>query len=155
MSRRRRSGASSGWKPIAPGACVTLGDDFRPVDIVNSDLDETNTSWRGGISYKPSSTSLIYANVTKGFKGGSFTPAPFIRTSQITRVQQESVLAYEAGFKTNLSRLAQITGAAFYYDYRNKQITGFVDNIIDHHRARYWCVKDPVAGGKASPAPKG
>lgn len=114
---------------IAPGACVTLGDDFRPVDIVNSDLDETNTSWRGGISYKPSSTSLIYANVTKGFKGGSFTPAPFIRTSQITRVQQESVLAYEAGFKTNLSRLAQITGAAFYYDYRNKQITGFVDTF--------------------------
>lgn len=112
---------------IAPGACVTIGDDFRPVQIVNSSLKENNTSWRAGISYKPSSTSLLYANVTKGYKSGSFTPAPFIRTSQITRVQQESVLAYEAGFKATALNMVQISGAGFYYDYRNKQITGFVD----------------------------
>lgn len=112
---------------IAPGQCVTLGDDLRPVQNVTTDLDEDNTSWRGSISYKPTNDSLIYANVTKGYKAGSFTPGPFIRTSQITRVKQESVLAYEAGFKANIARAANITGAAFYYDYHDKQITGFVD----------------------------
>lgn len=112
---------------IAPGSCVTLGDDFLPVSNFVTDLNENNTSFRAGISYKPSADSLLYANVTKGYKAGSFSPTAFIRTTQIPRVQRESVLAYEAGFKTRLAGIAELTGAAFYYDYRNKQITGFVD----------------------------
>lgn len=112
---------------IQPGECVTLGDDFRPVSIIESDLDEDNISWRAGFSYKPTDDSLVYGNLTKGYKAGSFTPAPFIRSSQVTRVQQESVLAYELGFRTPLFDVAQIYGAVFYYDYRDKQITGFVD----------------------------
>lgn len=46
------------------------------------------------------------------------------------------------------------------YFYVNKnlvspKITGFVDNIIDHHRARYWCVRDEASGAKAPLPPKG
>ncbi|WP_158011128.1 TonB-dependent receptor domain-containing protein [Tardibacter chloracetimidivorans] len=38
---------------------------------------------------------------------------------------QESVLAYELGFKTDLGmRAIDLTGAVFYYDYSNKQIRG-------------------------------
>lgn len=46
------------------------------------------------------------------------------------------------------------------YFYVNKnlvspRITGFVDNIVDQHRARYWCVKDAPVPAQASSTPKG
>ena len=46
---------------------------------------------------------------------------------------QESVTSYEAGFKLSLAdRKIQLNGAAFYYDYTNKQIRGkTVDPIFD------------------------
>jgi len=47
-------------------------------------------------------------------------------------VKQESLLDYEAGFKVQLlDRKLSITGAAFYYDYKNKQLRAkFVDPIF-------------------------
>jgi iron complex outermembrane receptor protein len=46
--------------------------------------------------------------------------------SQLTPVTQESVLAYELGFRlAAFERALQISGAGFYYDYRNKQILGY------------------------------
>ncbi len=46
---------------------------------------------------------------------------------------QESVTSYEAGFKASLAdRVVQFNGAAFYYDYVDKQIRGkIVDPVFD------------------------
>ena len=46
------------------------------------------------------------------------------------------------------------------YFYVNKnlvspKVTGFVDNIVDQHRARYWCVAKGTPGARNSVAPKG
>ena len=115
---------------IAPGSCVTLDPVTNkplPNGVISS-LDQNNVSWRGGVSYKPNNDTLLYANVTKGFKAGTYGTLPAIRPIQAAPVTQESVLAYEAGFKVSLfDRLAQITGAAFYYDYRHKQLLGSVN----------------------------
>jgi hypothetical protein len=48
-------------------------------------------------------------------------------------VTQESVLAYQAGFKlTALDRKLSLTGAAYYYDYKNKQLrTKIIDPIFN------------------------
>jgi outer membrane receptor protein involved in Fe transport len=118
------------FDPAAPGSCVTL-DDSQPTlptipGFLQRNLNQHNLSWRAGLNWKPAQNSLIYANVTKGYKAGSFTPLPAVFSSQTVPVTQESVLAYEAGFKTELwNRKLQFTGAAFYYDYRNKQILGY------------------------------
>jgi outer membrane receptor protein involved in Fe transport len=47
-------------------------------------------------------------------------------------VTQESVMAYEAGFKASLAdRKLQLNAAAFYYDYKDKQIRGkLLDNTF-------------------------
>ncbi|MFD2502514.1 TonB-dependent receptor domain-containing protein [Rhizorhabdus histidinilytica] len=67
--------------------------------------------------------SLFYANVTKGYKAGSFPTIGAATVSQYRPVVQESVIAYEAGFKQELfDRSVLLTGAGFYYDYRNKQL---------------------------------
>ena len=115
---------------IAPGACFTLDSvTFKPVGLINRSLNQKNVSWRAGISWEPNRQTLLYANATKGYKAGGFGTLPYAVTNQINPVVQESVQAYEAGFKLTLaSGRMQLNGAAFHYDYKDKQIQGYVFN---------------------------
>jgi len=117
---------------IAPGACVTLNETtFLPVSIVNRVLQEDNTSWRGGLDWKPNEDTLLYANVTRGYKAGSFPTVPGLFPNQFNPVTQESVTAYEAGFKLiTLNRMIELTGAGFYYLYNDKQIIGYISTVF-------------------------
>src|SRR3546814_603574 len=93
-------------------------------DVFSSDL----LSWKVGVDFKPVAGSLFYANVTKGYKAGSFPTITAPTVSAYRPVVQESVITYEAGFKQELfDRSVLLTGAGFYYDYRNKQLRGFFD----------------------------
>jgi outer membrane receptor protein involved in Fe transport len=55
-----------------------------------------------------------------------------LATLQQTRpVVQEGLLSYEVGTKlTLMDRTLQFNGAAFYYDYTNKQILGAVSDVL-------------------------
>lgn len=112
--------------PIGPGQCYTFDSNFRPIITpFEAELNEDNISWRGSLSYKTGNNGLLYATVSKGYKAGSFPTVPAGSTDELLPVTQESLVAYELGFKQSLfDRALQLTGAAFYYDYRNKQIRG-------------------------------
>jgi outer membrane receptor protein involved in Fe transport len=112
--------------PIAPGGCVTADATFTPALVRNS-LNEDNVSWRAGAEWTPMERTLVYFNVSKGYKAGGFPDLAASVSSQLLPARQESVVAYEAGFKsTLLERTLQLDGAVFYYDYSNKQILGKV-----------------------------
>jgi iron complex outermembrane recepter protein len=112
--------------PIAPGGCVTANDQDVP-GLVVSELDQHNVSWRVGAQWTPTARTLFYANISKGYKAGGFPDLAGTIDSQFAPATQESVVAYEAGFKAALlERTLQLNGALFYYDYRDKQILGFV-----------------------------
>ncbi|MDP3747515.1 MAG: TonB-dependent receptor, partial [Phenylobacterium sp.] len=112
--------------PIPLGGCGTSGANFVP-GMIHNNLKEDNVSWRAGAEWKPRERTLVYANVSKGYKAGSFPILGATRNPQFDPATQESVLAYEVGFKsTLLSQTLQLNGAAFYYDYRDKQILGRV-----------------------------
>jgi outer membrane receptor protein involved in Fe transport len=99
--------------------------------MVVGGLDEHNVSWRTGLNWKPTGKVLLYANVSRGYKAGSFPTLSATTSPQDTPVKQESILAYEAGFKlTLLDNTLQLDGAAFYYDYSNKQIKGKLPDPI-------------------------
>jgi len=117
---------------VAPGSCLTLSTTtFKPLPIVVSNLDESNVPWRMSLNWKAAADTMFYASVTKGFKAGSYSVPAAVLDSQLDPVTQESVLAYEIGFKAWLAGgRAQLTGATFYYDYRNKQLDGHVLNPI-------------------------
>src|SRR5260370_13272511 len=138
--------------PIAPGACVTLDPTtFAAVPIVSKNLDESNVSWRAGLNWKPSTEQLYYVNATKGFKAGSFPTVPGLFPNQFNPIKQESVLAYEVGSKqTLLSHSLQLDAAAFYYDYKDKQLIGSIPppspnlpRLITHPKSR-------VVGGEVN-----
>jgi iron complex outermembrane recepter protein len=109
-----------------PGQCFTT-DVNGKAGIVNSSLAEHNVSWRLGGDWKFAKDSLLYANVSKGYKGGSFPILSASQSVQLQPVTQESLVAYEIGIKAALPELnLGLTGAVFHYDYANKQILGRV-----------------------------
>jgi len=110
------------------GQCATFGaDNTLLADGIHHTLHETNVSWRGGLSYKFTPRVMVYANVTQGYKAGAFATGAILRAAQSTPAPQEELRAYEAGFKAEIPRTGQITGAAFYYDYKDKQLLSFLD----------------------------
>ena len=146
-------------RPLAAGQCVTFQSTvppgpppFTPVGgFVDGKLDEHNWSWRGNVSWKPSEGVHLYANVTKGYKAGSFSSLPLVFSGQYNPVPQESVLAYEAGFKlAGFDRTVQVSGAAFYYDYRDKQILGYVLTPFGNLPGLVTIPKSKVTGGEAN-----
>ncbi len=113
------------------GTCFVINDLPQTVGNVPSGapglyvdtLQEDNVSWRLGVDWKPQPGLLFYANVSKGYKAGSFATISAFAFSQFLPVTQETVLAYEAGIKASvLDRTLQFNGAAFYYDYKDKQL---------------------------------
>ena len=117
-----------------PGAgnCVSINPataDFAPIVIQHQ--NQNNVSWRLGLNWKPLPGTLIYGNVTQGYKAGGYNSIPAVFTTQLTPVTQESLLAYEVGFKQDLRSLkAQVSGAVFYYDYDDKQLLGTVPEPV-------------------------
>lgn len=91
-------------------------------------LKEDNLSWRVGLDFTPNSDTLVYANVSRGFKIGAFPLIPAALAFQYDPATQEKLTAYEAGFKLSASRAVQVNGAVFYYDYSDKQVLGS-DNV--------------------------
>ena len=104
--------------------CFSLGPQGHPTGVPFTDtLTEDNVSWRAGLDYRVTSTTLAYVNVSRGYKAGSFPILAAATTAQFAPVTQESVTAYEAGLKTRFfDRRAQLNAAVFYYDYRDKQV---------------------------------
>lgn len=112
---------------LGPGDCYTLNSANLPGDVFRNKLSEDNVSWRAGVDFKASPTTLFYANVSRGYKAGSFPVITASLQSQLLPATQESVTSYEAGLKTRmLNNVVQLSGAVFYQDYRDKQIQGTV-----------------------------
>ncbi|WP_157221033.1 TonB-dependent receptor [Flavisphingomonas formosensis] len=110
---------------VAPGGCVVLDNMANVQPIVRNQLNQDNVSFRTSLNWKPNRDTLVYANITKGYKSGSFPSlSGALLVQQFEPIGQESVLAYELGTKLALERKIQLSGAVFYYDYRDKQLLG-------------------------------
>lgn len=113
---------------LGPYACSTTGPGplFHP-QYFTSQLNEDNVSWRVGVNWKAWEGTLLYVNVSQGWKSGAYPTVATSAYTQLTPAKQEGLLAYEAGFKsTLLDDTLQLNGAVFYYDYKDKQLLGAI-----------------------------
>ena len=121
---------------IPYGQCATLGaaPTFIP-GLFTGEINESNVPWRVNLNWQATPTTLLYANVSRGYKEGGFPVAGATFASSLNPVEQEKVTAYEAGAKLGLfGRRLQVNGAFFYYDYYNKQLRGTaLDPIIGRY----------------------
>ncbi|QKS02199.1 TonB-dependent receptor [Sphingomonas sp. CL5.1] len=110
-------------------------------------LTEDNVSWMAGLDYKPRPGLLFYANVSRGYKAGSFPAVSATSFVQYRAVKQESVTAYEAGAKASLLDGAlQVNAAGFYYDYLNKQLRSKVQSFFGIQDALVNVPKSSIKG---------
>lgn len=111
--------------PVNPATFLKTGEP-------SGTLNEDSTSWSVGVNYKATPDLLIYANVSKGYKAGSFPTLAAAIYDAAAPAKQEALLDIEGGFKTQfLNRKLSINAAAFYYDYTDKQLRAkFVDPIF-------------------------
>jgi outer membrane receptor protein involved in Fe transport len=119
---------------LGPGDCFVFTENFPEVyrdrSIIDS-LSEDNISWNLGVNYKLDGGALLYARVSRGYKAGSYPNVQAAAVAQYRPVKQESLLAYEVGFKAPfLDRRANISAAVFYYDYTDKQLKGRAPDAV-------------------------
>lgn len=95
----------------------------NPYDKSSGDWDDT--SYKFSVEYDLNENSMLYAGVSTGYKTGGLNSAIVDTT-----FKQEEVDAYEIGSKNILrdGRL-QLNASAFFYDYKDLQISGL--EVID------------------------
>ena len=72
------------------------------------------------LRYKPSDQSSVYASYARGYKAGILD----VGGSTGNPVQPEAIDAFEVGYKFD-DRVLSIEASAFYYDYKNLQVSLF------------------------------
>lgn len=134
--------------PIAMNECNTFNPVTGQFGEVAHTLEEDNTSWRLGLDWQMTPTTLLYASVSQGYKAG-VTPVNAASTSdQQAPATQESLLAYEIGAKLGLfDRAVQFNVSAFYYDYEDKQISTYFADPIYTALARLQNIPESQAYG--------
>ena len=113
------------FAPLGPNNCYTLNQNNAPGQPFIDTLAQNNVSWRGGLDYRLDDTTLLYANISRGYKAGSFPSLAASTFNALRPVSQERVTSYETGLKVSFwDRKAQLNTAGFYYDYSGKQVRG-------------------------------
>jgi len=133
---------------ISQGQCNTFDPATGTFGEVSSLLEENNVAWRVALDWSPNDDTLVFASVSRGYKSGT-TP---INAANLARqnapVTQEKLTAYELGLKATLGdRAVQANFSAFYYDYRDKQISTYFADPIYTALSRLDNVPDSEAYG--------
>ena len=125
-------GDGTPFTPLTPDDCYSLQENNVPIGVpVFDTLKEDNVSWRLGVDFQASPDFLVYANVSRGYKAGSFPSLTASNIVALTPVKQEELTAYEGGLKAKFwDRRGSFNGAVFYYDYKDKQVRGKLTDII-------------------------
>jgi iron complex outermembrane receptor protein len=91
--------------------------------LLKTKNDWQNDSWRLDVGYAVNDDVLAYASVATGFKSGGIVVRGF---GELDDFAPEILTAYETGIKTQwLDRRVTLNAAAYYYDFRDLQITTF------------------------------
>lgn len=121
---------------------------FGPPQAFSVDDSSNNFLPKLTLDYRLSSDAMLYATVSKGFKSGGFSSSylPLPRdssgnpiTGTPTQAQlrdnyefdPETLWNYEVGVKSAwLDNRLVLNGAAFYMDWKNQQLTTYVENVF-------------------------
>jgi iron complex outermembrane receptor protein len=86
-------------------------------------MNQSDWSGKVGIDYTPTDHVLLYASVSRGFDAGTFNSYFLGSQAALEPTKQETVTAYEVGFKATVMPGLRINGAAFYNRWKNIILT--------------------------------
>lgn len=93
-----------------------------PSIAVNDSTSFSALSGKVGVTYSASDNLMFYGNISKGFKTGGFFGGFVTSAEQLAPYDEETIWAYEVGFKSDLlDNQLRINGSIFKYDRQDVQ----------------------------------
>jgi iron complex outermembrane recepter protein len=117
------------------GGCGTYDDipgtpGYGTYAVFTDTIGANKPMWKVGID-KKIGRELVYATVSNAFKSGGFSGINTNLASQLLPYGPETVTAYELGSKLSLAgNRIHVDAAAFWYDYRNKQESDYINTFV-------------------------
>ena len=100
---------------------------YSPAVQAEDDLSESATTGRIGLDWRPRDNTLVYANVSTGFKSGGFSGSYNASQAATLPVTSEDVTNYELGLKTEFADgRVRLNAAAFTYEVEDFQAQVFL-----------------------------
>ncbi|WP_213980645.1 TonB-dependent receptor [Sphingomonas sp. dw_22] len=87
-------------------------------------LSDTKPSWDVSALYEVSPDVSVYARVAKGFRGPTVQGRSAVFNSDFTTANSETILSWEAGFKSTIGRTLRFNASAFTYTVDDIQLNG-------------------------------
>ena len=87
-------------------------------------LSDTKPSWDASALYEVSPDLSLYARVAKGFRGPTIQGRSAVFNSDFTTANSETILSWEAGFKSTIGRTLRFNASAFTYTVDDIQLNG-------------------------------
>jgi iron complex outermembrane receptor protein len=87
-------------------------------------LSDTKPSWDVSALYEVSPDLSLYARVAKGFRGPTIQGRSAVFNSDFTTANSETILSWEAGFKSTIGRTLRFNASAFTYTVDDIQLNG-------------------------------
>ena len=105
---------------------VLPGGALPPAAIFPTQSVKNNTpTWRVSLDHRFSPEAMVYASYNRGFKSGGFNG----QNPGNPAFLPEKLDAYEIGTKTDLfDRRLRLNASTFYYNYKNIQVTRYVNS---------------------------
>lgn len=110
-------------KAFVGGSRVGFPDgSTAPFVSTDDSIDFQSPSGKLGIEWSRSESALWYASISRGFKTGGFFGGFATSVEQLQPFDEETVLAYELGFKTQFAGdRVRLNGNAYFYDRHDVQ----------------------------------
>jgi len=87
-------------------------------------LSDTKPSWDVSALYEVSPDVSLYARVAKGFRGPTIQGRSAVFNADFTTANSETILSWEAGFKSTIGRTLRFNASAFTYTVDDIQLNG-------------------------------
>jgi outer membrane receptor protein involved in Fe transport len=106
-------------------------------------------SGKAELDYKPLSSTLLYASISRGVKSGGFTAHNTVTAPAADPFEPEKLTAYEIGVKSDVTRTLRVDASVFYYRYKDQQILGKVfDDASQSFIGRFVNANSRISGGE-------
>jgi len=103
-----------------PDPVIPVNPVGAPTTVVIGSRDWNRVNWKAGVEFDAGPRSLIYANVSTGFKAGGFYYGP----PGFTTYEPEEVTSYVVGTKNRFfDNKVQLNLEGFYLDYKDQQVS--------------------------------
>lgn len=110
-------------KTFSGGSLLGFSDGSTAPFVSTSDRTDFQAfSGKIGLEWTPTDDVLIYGSVARGFKTGGFFGGFATSVEQLAPFDEETVLAYELGVKSDLADgRVRLNGSVFFYDRKDVQ----------------------------------